>query len=198
MSMSVVARGLRYHASAIAPPNWCGTRSESNISWTATIFALRPSSPPATLTTDACSQVQAPALSGEPARDMRAARTDAGAVRRRPCRRSQGVRAAPHQARHASRPAVGCPNALAMRLEPARNRSCARRAPDVAICTRAPARRPEPITASRSNGRCALRAAAARTSSVRTAKPASVRERGPFAVCKDSRISNRPPRRATT
>ncbi len=42
--MSVVARGLRYQARAIAPPNWCGTPTESSISWSEMILGTRPPS----------------------------------------------------------------------------------------------------------------------------------------------------------
>ena len=41
MSMSVVALGLRYHARAMAPPNWWGTSAESSISWSETILGTR-------------------------------------------------------------------------------------------------------------------------------------------------------------
>ena len=41
MSISVVALGLRYHARAMAPPNWCGTPAESSISWSETILGTR-------------------------------------------------------------------------------------------------------------------------------------------------------------
>ena len=39
--MSVVALGLRYQDSAMAPPNWCGTPAESSISWSETILGTR-------------------------------------------------------------------------------------------------------------------------------------------------------------
>ena len=41
MSMSVVARGFRYQARAMAPPNWWGTPTESSISWTEMILGTR-------------------------------------------------------------------------------------------------------------------------------------------------------------
>ena len=68
----------------------------------------------------------------------------------------------------------------------------------VGVRRHAPARRAAPSTAPASKGRVARPAARVRTSSVRSEKLANERARGPFSVCTDSLISNRPFGRVTT
>lgn len=195
--MSIVARGVRYQASATAPPNWWGTAIESSISCTATILPARPPRLPLAhrqaVLTDARRSSTRRASTGNPSgSNGRAGRLRVTAS----AKPSRSISAAPGSVD----PVAGGPcKASAIRREASTNRLVEPSGfhPARAV-TRAPARRPEASTASTSKGRCARRAALARTSSPRTSNPARLRARGPLAVCIDSRISNRPFGRATT